>query len=95
MAQTREFKGRPGSPSPSLLPSYLDLLRTREDLHEKSENNCQASEPNANLLRGIYIDLTYTVGKALSIFLESVYFGFLGNLFGLLEHRRQNLTKLM
>ena len=49
----------------------------------------------STLFRSIYADSTYTVGKALSIFLESVYFGFLGNLFGLLEHRRQNLTKVM
>jgi hypothetical protein len=46
-------------------------------------------------LRDIHVDPTYTVGKVLSIFLESVHFGFLGNLFGLLEHRRQNLTKLI
>jgi hypothetical protein len=46
-------------------------------------------------LRDIHVDPTYTVGKVLSIFLESVHFGFLGNLFGLLEHRRQNLTKVM
>jgi len=46
-------------------------------------------------LKDIHVDPTYTVGKALSIFLESVHFGFLGNLFGLLEHRRQNLTKVM
>jgi hypothetical protein len=45
-------------------------------------------------LRDIHVDPTYTVGKVLSIFLESVHFGFLGNLFGLLEHRRQNLTKV-
>jgi hypothetical protein len=46
-------------------------------------------------LKGIHVGPTYTVGKALGIFLESVHFGFLGNLFGLLEHRRQNLSKLM
>jgi hypothetical protein len=39
-------------------------------------------------LMGIYVDPTYTVGKVLSIFLASVHFG-------LLEHRRQNLTKVM
>jgi hypothetical protein len=30
--------------------------------------------------------LTYTIGKALGIFLESVHFGFLKNLFELLKH---------
>jgi hypothetical protein len=50
---------------------------------------------NSTLLKGIYVKTTYTVGKALGMFLESVHFGFLGNLFGLPEHRRQNLTKLM
>jgi hypothetical protein len=42
----------------------------------------------STLLRSFHIDPTYTVSKALSIFLESVHFGFLGNLFGLLQHRR-------
>ena len=42
----------------------------------------------SNLLRGIHVDPIYTAGKALVIFLESAHFGFLGNLFGLLEHRR-------
>jgi hypothetical protein len=37
----------------------------------------------STLLRGIHINLTYTVGKALSIFLESIHFGFFGNSFGL------------
>jgi hypothetical protein len=37
-------------------------------------------------LRDIHVDPTYIVGKALSIFLESVHFGFLRNLFELLEH---------
>ena len=46
-------------------------------------------------LRDIHVEQTYTVGKALSIFLESVHFGFLGNLFGLREHRRQNLIKVI
>ena len=46
-----------------------------------------------NTLSGFHVDLTYTVGKVLSIFLESVHFGFLGNSFGLLQHRRQDLTK--
>jgi hypothetical protein len=50
---------------------------------------------NSTLLKGIYIKLTYTIGKALVIFLESVYFRFLRNLFRLHEDRRQNLTKLM
>ena len=39
-------------------------------------------------LRDIHVDPTYTVSKALSIFLENVHFG-------LLENRRQNLTKVM
>jgi hypothetical protein len=30
-------------------------------------------------LRDIHVDPTYTVDKVLSIFLESVHFGFLGN----------------
>jgi hypothetical protein len=46
------------------------------------------------LLRGIHVNPTYTVGKVLSIFLESVHFRFLGNLFRLLEHCCQNLTKV-
>ncbi len=50
---------------------------------------------SSSLLRSIHVDPTYTVGKALGIFLESVHFGFLRNLFRLLEHRRQNLTKMM
>jgi hypothetical protein len=50
---------------------------------------------SSTLLRGIHVEPTYTVGKALSIFLENVHFGFLGNLFGLLEHRRKILTKVM
>jgi hypothetical protein len=37
-------------------------------------------------LKGIHVEPTYTVGKALGMFLESVHFGFLGNLFRLLEH---------
>ncbi len=36
-------------------------------------------------LKGIHVEPTYTVGKALGIVL-SVHFGFLENLFGLLEH---------
>jgi hypothetical protein len=32
---------------------------------------------SSTLLEGIYIKLTYTIGKALGIFLESVNFGFL------------------
>ena len=50
---------------------------------------------SSTLLKGIHVEPTYTVGKALDIFLESVHFGFLGNLFGLLKHRRQNLTKVI
>lgn len=45
---------------------------------------------------GIYANLTYIIGKVLSIFLESVYFiRFLRNLFGLPKHYRQNLIKVM
>jgi len=44
----------------------------------------------------IIIIITYTIGKALSIFLEIVHFiRFLRNLFGLLEHYRQNLIKVI
>lgn len=44
------------------------------------------SGKSSTLLKGIYVEPTYTIGKALGIFLENVYFGFLGNLFRLLEH---------
>jgi hypothetical protein len=46
------------------------------------------------ILRSIYGNSTYTIGKVLSkyFFLESIPFGFLGNLFKLLKYRRQNLT---
>ena len=50
---------------------------------------------NSTLLKGMHVEPTYTVGKSLGIFLESVHFGFLGSLFRLLEHHRQNLTKLI
>jgi hypothetical protein len=43
---------------------------------------------------GFYINPTYTVGKALSIFLEGVHFRFLRNSFGLLQYRHQNLDKI-
>jgi hypothetical protein len=36
--------------------------------------------------KGTYIQLTYTVGKTLRIFLENAYFRFLGNLFRLLKY---------
>jgi hypothetical protein len=39
--------------------------------------------------------LTVPFPKALSIFLEDVYFRLLGNLFGLLKYRRQNLIKVI
>jgi hypothetical protein len=43
---------------------------------------------SSTLLKGIHVKPTYTVGKALGIFLESVHFGYLRNLFGLLEYPR-------
>ena len=42
----------------------------------------------------IHVDPTYTIGKVLSIFLESIHFGFLRNLFRL-EYHHQNLTKVI
>jgi hypothetical protein len=53
------------------------------------------SGKRSTALRGIHVDPTYTRSKALSIFSESIHFRFLGYLFGLLEHRRQNLTEVM
>lgn len=44
--------------------------------------------------RGAHIKPIYIIGKALGIFLDSVYFGFFGNLFRFFEHR-QNLTKIL
>jgi hypothetical protein len=36
--------------------------------------------------RGIYVEPTYTVDKALGVYFGTVHFGFPWSLFGLLEH---------
>jgi hypothetical protein len=50
---------------------------------------------SSTLLRGIHVDPTYTLDKALGIFFWKVSTLGSGNLFGLLEHLRQNLAKVI
>jgi hypothetical protein len=62
---------------------------------KKKDIQIKTNTEQEGIYRGKRSTPTYTVSKTLSIFLESIHFGFFENLFGLLERRRQNLTKVM
>jgi hypothetical protein len=84
--------GCPSTTDSRAFPMSIPCPHFRSTLQEKA---CDNAQKRSTLLRSIYVDSTYTIGKALNIFLESIYFGFLRNLFRLLKRCRQNLTKVM